>query len=64
MATETVCLPGSWFECAENHRSGMIWSLTRRCEPLTRGLRIAGFTGGWLDADEAHDPGTRPTPSS
>jgi len=33
----------------ENHRSGMVWSLTRRCTPLCVGLRAAGFTGGWLD---------------
>ncbi|HEY4066084.1 MAG TPA: glucoamylase family protein [Burkholderiaceae bacterium] len=32
----------------ENHRSGMIWSLMRRCRPLVDGLRAAGFTGGWL----------------
>jgi hypothetical protein len=33
----------------ENHRSGMVWSLTRRCTPLCVGLRAAGFSGGWLD---------------
>ncbi len=33
----------------ENHRSGFVWSLMRRCDALTRGLRIAGFEGGWLD---------------
>jgi hypothetical protein len=33
----------------ENHESGMIWSLMRGCEPIVRGLRRAGFTGGWLD---------------
>jgi hypothetical protein len=32
----------------ENHRSGMIWSLMRTCPPLVAGLKIAGFTGGWL----------------
>ena len=32
----------------ENFRSGMIWSLTRRCTPLVSGLRAAGFEGGWL----------------
>ena len=33
----------------ENHRSALIWRLMRGCEPLTRGLRVAGFRGGWLD---------------
>jgi len=33
----------------ENHRSGMVWSLTRRSTPICVGLRTAGFTGGWLD---------------
>ena len=33
----------------ENHRSGMVWSLTRRSTPICVGLRAAGFTGGWLD---------------
>jgi hypothetical protein len=34
----------------ENHRSGLVWSLMRRCGPLVAGLVRAGFTGGWLDA--------------
>ncbi len=33
----------------ENHRSGMIWNLMRRSSVCFRGLRRAGFTGGWLD---------------
>lgn len=32
----------------ENHRTGMIWSLMRRCQWLIAGLRAAGFSGGWL----------------
>ena len=32
----------------ENYRSGLIWRLMRRSEPIVRGLRRAGFTGGWL----------------
>jgi hypothetical protein len=32
----------------ENHRSGMVWELTRRCPFIVNGLRRAGFTGGWL----------------
>jgi len=34
----------------ENYRSGLIWSLMQRCGPLVRGLRAAGFEGGWLAA--------------
>lgn len=32
----------------ENHRSGMVWRLMRRCPYIAKGLRRAGFTGGWL----------------
>ncbi|TAN07816.1 MAG: hypothetical protein EPN38_04480 [Rhodanobacteraceae bacterium] len=32
----------------ENHRSGQIWRLMRACPPVRRGLRRAGFRGGWL----------------
>jgi len=32
----------------ENHRSGFVWQLMRRSPPLLRGLKKAGFTGGWL----------------
>ena len=32
----------------ENHRSGLLWNLTRKCRYITNGLRRAGFTGGWL----------------
>lgn len=33
----------------ENYRNGLIWRLMRECVPLVRGLRRAGFHGGWLD---------------
>jgi hypothetical protein len=33
----------------ENHRSGIVWKSMRSEPNLTRGLRRAGFTGGWLD---------------
>jgi hypothetical protein len=36
----------------ENHRTGLIWNLMRRCPQVVAGLRAAGFNGGWLD--EAH----------
>ena len=32
----------------ENHRTGLIWSLMRRCPYMIDGLRRAGFSGGWL----------------
>jgi hypothetical protein len=34
----------------ENHLSGLVWRLMRRCPPLVEGLRRAAFRGGWLDA--------------
>ncbi len=35
----------------ENHLSGLIWRLMRRCPYVVTGLRRAGFRGGWLDAE-------------
>lgn len=32
----------------ENHRSGMIWETMRSHPAIRRGLKRAGFTGGWL----------------
>ena len=32
----------------ENHRTGLLWEIMRRCSPILTGLRRAGFTGGWL----------------
>lgn len=32
----------------ENYRSGLIWRLMRKCPHIVRGLRRAGFDGGWL----------------
>jgi hypothetical protein len=32
----------------ENHRTGLIWELTRKCAAIRTGLTGAGFTGGWL----------------
>ena len=34
----------------ENHRSGLIWATMRDRPDVARGLRRAGFTGGWLGA--------------
>jgi hypothetical protein len=33
----------------ENHRSELVWKTMRRNPHIVRGLRAAGFTGGWLD---------------
>lgn len=33
----------------ENWRSGLVWDTMRRNPHVVRGLRAAGFTGGWLD---------------
>ena len=35
----------------ENYRSGLVWKTMRKSVSLQRGLRAAGFEGGWLDAD-------------
>lgn len=35
---------------AENFRSGLVWETLKKSPYLVRGLRRAGFTGGWLDA--------------
>lgn len=32
----------------ENHRSGLLWELLRQSPVIRRGLRRAGFSGGWL----------------
>ncbi len=37
----------------ENARTGLVWNTMRRNPHLVRGLRRAGFTGGWLDAAPA-----------
>ena len=34
----------------ENWRSGLIWRVMRTNPHIVRGLRRAGFTGGWLDS--------------
>jgi hypothetical protein len=33
----------------ENHRSELIWSVMKRNPYIRRGLKRAGFEGGWLD---------------
>jgi len=36
----------------ENYRSDLIWKTMRRNPHIIRGLRRAGFTGGWLDQQQ------------
>jgi hypothetical protein len=33
----------------ENHRSGLVWKAMRKNPHVVRGLKRAGFTGGWLE---------------
>ena len=35
-----------------NYLTGQVWSLTRNCPHIVKGLRRAGFTGGWLSGLE------------
>ena len=35
----------------ENYRSGFIWRLMRSCPHIIKGLRRAGFKGGWLGTE-------------
>ena len=34
---------------AENYRTGLVWNYMKKHPVIIRGLRRAGFTGGWLD---------------
>jgi len=34
---------------AENYRTGLVWKVMRTNPHIVRGLRAAGFRGGWLD---------------
>ena len=62
MFTRHVVPPGGWFDTdylgidqgpilamIENARSGLVWNTMRRNPQIVRGLKRAGFTGGWLD---------------
>lgn len=37
----------------ENHRSGLVWELMQRSPYIWRGLKQAGFRGGWLERLQA-----------
>jgi hypothetical protein len=34
---------------AENYRSDLVWRYMRKHPAIIRGLRLAGFKGGWLE---------------
>lgn len=40
---------GPFVAMIENHRSELVWKTLRRNPHIVRGLRAAGFGGGWLD---------------
>ena len=42
--------PGPVVAMIENHRSGLVWRTMRKNPHIVRGLKAAGFTGGWLDS--------------
>jgi hypothetical protein len=49
---DTDCLgidQGPILAMIENHRTGLVWRVMRRNPHVVRGLRRAGFTGGWLE---------------
>jgi hypothetical protein len=46
----------------ENYRTGLVWTTLRRNPHVVRGLRAAGFRGGWLDEGEG-SPGGSPDAS-
>ncbi len=33
---------------AANYRNDFVWKRMRACAPVRKGLKLAGFTGGWL----------------
>jgi hypothetical protein len=47
----------------ENFQTGLIWNLVRKCEPITRGLRQAGFTPAiGIAAEAARGTSSGPRP--
>jgi hypothetical protein len=41
-------------EITNRIESDLIWNMARKCPHLARGLRRAGFRGGWLDKAPRH----------
>ncbi len=40
----------------ENYRTGLVWNTMRRNPHLVRGLKAAGFAGGWIDDMQTEAP--------
>ena len=40
---------GAIISMIENHRSGLVWEHMRGDPAVKLGLKLAGFTGGWLE---------------
>lgn len=40
----------------ENYQTGLVWETMKKNPHLVRGLRRAGFEGGWLNTGAANDP--------
>jgi hypothetical protein len=60
---------GAALAMVENYRSGLIWRVVRRNPNVIRGLRRAGFEGGWLGhattaRHPSHLPATATSPYS
>ena len=47
-----------------NYRDGFVWEVMKRNPYIREGLERAGFTGGWLDADDAPPDAAVDTPSA
>jgi hypothetical protein len=54
---------GAALAMVENFRSGLIWRLLRRNPNIVRGLRGAGFEGGWLAESHADSSTHHTTPA-
>lgn len=39
----------------ENHKTGLLWNIMKKNPYIQRGLKAAGFRGGWLDAEAEHE---------
>jgi hypothetical protein len=39
----------------ENYRTGLVWNVMRRNPHILRGLKAAGFSGGWIDRTKVEE---------
>jgi hypothetical protein len=40
----------------ENYRTGLVWNVMRTNPHVVRGLKRAGFTGGWIERPAVKEP--------